>query len=131
MWEKIYSEGRPEEAHKNSHWRKPFACLSCDRSFARKDYLLKHEKTHNKINGETNSTKGDHGAMKSRPETETLSQESVIINVSDLRSFVSESGDNMQVVRILGEEESSGATEVQSGYPLSIQDSVMYVITNG
>ena len=82
---------------------KPFACLSCDRSFARKDYLLKHEKTHNKINGETNSTKGDHGAMKSRPETETLSQESVIINVSDLRSFVSESGDNMQVVRILGE----------------------------
>ena len=101
---------------------RPFVCSSCDRSFARKDYLLKHEKTHSKKKGEVMPSR-----RRERSLEETLDQENVVINVSDLRSFVSDSGENIQVVRILGGEEDQPGSELVE-YPG--QDSVMYVITN-
>ena len=116
---------------------KPFQCSLCDRSFARKDYLIKHENTHRK-----KAWKPDN-KTEVKPETkaEAISEQAVLgegvewreglIDVSDLRTLgegiqVVGEGDSIQVVRILESQQS----HLDPSDPAKETPGVVYVITN-
>ena len=46
LWQEIWRKSEYKDAWKNSHKQKPFECLYCDKTFARKNIMKKHERTH-------------------------------------------------------------------------------------
>ena len=108
---------------------RPFACKQCSKAFARKDYLTKHERTHEK---EKNSlAKQD----PKNDQKDSILHENVVLDVSDLRSLVPEEtgagANDIQVVRILDSEanhESQDRIHVMDEKTENLN--VMYVITN-
>ena len=88
--------------------------------------MIKHEKTHDK------RTKSDKGSKREVPTlagplSENVDSENVVIDMSDLRTFVTDTdGSDIQVVRILDTvEEEAGNIDMKEE-----ESSVMYVIAN-
>ena len=105
---------------------RPFQCPSCDKSFARKDYLIKHEKSHAKRKTSDKISKRLATLTAADPLGENVDNENVVIDMSDLRTFVTDTdGSDIQVVRILDtvEEETTGNMKEEG-------TNVMYVIAN-
>ena len=120
---------------------KPYVCNSCNRSFARKDYLIKHEKTHKKKKSETKRSMKPAGFVSNSSLTSvTQSQEkliqcdNVVIEVSDLKTFDQGS---VQMVRIMENEvDSDNKNPEEENLDKTVKkarisdDNVMFVITN-